>query len=69
MLGRETKLGTRLECLAGVSRRTGASKKVDYDLKSCATDRVLPAIRSSVSPTAISFRRVAETGFLLLSDR
>ena len=69
MLGRETKLGTGLECLAGVSRRTGAGSKVDCDLKSCATDRVLPEIRSSVSLSAIPFRRVAETGFLLLSDR
>ena len=30
MLGRETKLGTRLECLAGVSHRTGASSKVEF---------------------------------------
>ena len=30
MLGRETKLGTRLECLAGVSGRAGASNEVEF---------------------------------------
>ena len=34
MLGRQTKLGTRLECLAGVSGRTGASKEVEFPRES-----------------------------------
>jgi hypothetical protein len=30
MLGGETKLGTRLECLAGISSRAGASNEVGF---------------------------------------
>ena len=30
MLGRETKLGARLECLAGLSGRAGASNEVEF---------------------------------------
>ena len=37
MLGKETKLGTRLECMAGLSGRPGTSSEVDFlGRNSCA---------------------------------
>jgi hypothetical protein len=49
MLGRETKLGTRLECLAGLSGRAGASNEVEFppeipgEIECAAKDRAVDA--------------------------
>jgi hypothetical protein len=49
MLGRETKLGTRLECLAGLPGRAGASNEVEFpreipgEIDCAAKDRAMDA--------------------------
>ena len=47
MLGRETKLGTRLECLAGVSGRPGVSNEVELPRKIAARLSTSCSIRGS----------------------
>ncbi len=44
MLGRKTKLGVRVECLAGVSGRAGASNEVEFP-------REIPACRPKIEKT------------------
>jgi hypothetical protein len=42
-LGGETKLGTRLECLAGLSGRAGASSEVEFPREvSASSSRIVP---------------------------